>query len=121
MKNRKEGDYPAAPRRGFYQAVKKRSYIRPRGKLAQVDAFRVGCIAHVGEAGIPGAGAAITDTLKAIACAACPRAWWPDSTNRAARRRAAPLTCIAVRRYRFRVRTGFRFCAVCGTATSLPH
>ncbi|CAB3760389.1 hypothetical protein B7G54_34945 [Burkholderia puraquae] len=54
------------PRRGFYQAVKKRGYIRSRGKLAQVDAFRVGCFAHVGEAGIPGAVAAITDTLKAM-------------------------------------------------------
>ena len=51
------------PRRGFYQAVKKRGYIRSRGTLAEVDAFRVRCIGHFDEAGIPGA---IADTLKAI-------------------------------------------------------
>ncbi|AZQ52664.1 2-aminoethylphosphonate--pyruvate aminotransferase [Burkholderia cenocepacia] len=57
---------PPGPRRGFYQAVKKRGYSRSRGRLAEVDAFRVGCIGHFGEAGMPGAGAAIADTLNAM-------------------------------------------------------
>ncbi|MDN7431057.1 2-aminoethylphosphonate--pyruvate aminotransferase [Burkholderia sp. AU45388] len=52
--------------RGFYQAVKKRGYGRCRRKLAEVDAFRVGCIGHFGEAGMPGAGTAIADTLNAM-------------------------------------------------------
>ncbi|MDF3082790.1 2-aminoethylphosphonate--pyruvate aminotransferase [Burkholderia sola] len=54
------------PQRGFYQAVKKRGYIRSRGTLAEVDALRVRCIGHFDEAGVPGAVAAIADTLKAM-------------------------------------------------------
>jgi len=50
----------------FYQEVKKRGYILYPGKLTEVDTFRVGCIGHFGEAGIPGAVAAIADTLKAM-------------------------------------------------------
>ncbi|XHO60077.1 2-aminoethylphosphonate--pyruvate transaminase [Burkholderia ambifaria] len=50
----------------FYQEVKKRGYIQYPGKLTEVDMFRVGCIGHFGEAGIPGAVAAIADTLKAM-------------------------------------------------------
>lgn len=50
----------------FYQEVKKRGYILYPGKLTQVETFRVGCIGHFGEAGIPGAVAAIADTLKAM-------------------------------------------------------
>ena len=54
------------PRRGFYQAVKKRDYSRHPGKLAKVDAVRAGCVDHFGEAGIPGAVAAIAGTLKTM-------------------------------------------------------
>ena len=50
----------------FYQEVKKRGYILYPGKLTTVETFRVGCIGHFGEAGIPGAVAAIADTLKAM-------------------------------------------------------
>ncbi len=50
----------------FYQEVKKRGYILYPGKLTEVDTFRVGCIGHFREAGIPGAVAAIADTLKAM-------------------------------------------------------
>lgn len=50
----------------FYQEVKKRGYILYPGKLTQLETFRVGCIGHFGEAGIPGAVAAIADALKAM-------------------------------------------------------
>ncbi|MDH6170283.1 2-aminoethylphosphonate-pyruvate transaminase [Variovorax boronicumulans] len=50
----------------FYQEVKKRGYILYPGKLTQVETFRVGCMGHFGDAGIPGAVAAIADTLKAM-------------------------------------------------------
>ncbi len=50
----------------FYQEVKKRGYILYPGKLTEVETFRVGCIGHFGEAGIPGAVAAIADTLRAM-------------------------------------------------------
>ncbi|WP_179402993.1 2-aminoethylphosphonate--pyruvate transaminase [Burkholderia guangdongensis] len=53
----------------FYQEVKKRGYILYPGKLTQVETFRVGCIGHFGEAGIPGAVAAIADTLEAMGVA----------------------------------------------------
>lgn len=57
-----EGGFAARGGR-FYQEVKKRGYILYPGKLTEVDTFRVGCIGHFGEAGIPGA---IADTLKAM-------------------------------------------------------
>lgn len=50
----------------FYQEVKRRGYILYPGKLTQVETFRVGCIGHFGEAGIPGAVAAIIDTIRAM-------------------------------------------------------
>jgi 2-aminoethylphosphonate-pyruvate transaminase len=50
----------------FYQEVKKRGYILYPGKLTQVETFRVGCMGHFGEAGIPGAIAAIAETLGAM-------------------------------------------------------
>lgn len=50
----------------FYQEVKKRGYILYPGKLTQVETFRVGCMGHFGEAGIPGAVEAIGQTLKAM-------------------------------------------------------
>ena len=50
----------------FYQEVKKRGYILYPGKLTQVETFRVGCMGHFGEAGIPGAVEAIAQTLKAM-------------------------------------------------------
>ena len=50
----------------FYQEVKKRGYILCPGKLTQVETFRVGCMGHFGEAGIPGAVEAIAQTLKAM-------------------------------------------------------
>ncbi|EDT43302.1 2-aminoethylphosphonate--pyruvate transaminase [Burkholderia ambifaria MEX-5] len=59
-------DYPNDDFNRFYQEVKKHSYIPYPGKLTEVDTFRVGCIGHFGEAGIPGAVAAIADTLKAM-------------------------------------------------------
>ena len=51
----------------FYTEEKKRGYILYPGKLTQVETFRVGCIGHFGDSGIPGAVAAIADTLKAMA------------------------------------------------------
>ena len=59
-------DDPKYDFKTFYQEVKKRGYILYPGKLTQVETFRVGCIGHFGEAGIPGAVAAIADTLKAM-------------------------------------------------------
>lgn len=50
----------------FYQEVKKRGYILYPGKLTQVETFRVGCMGHFGEAGIPGAVDAIAQTLQAM-------------------------------------------------------
>jgi 2-aminoethylphosphonate-pyruvate transaminase len=50
----------------FYQEVKKRGYILYPGKLTQVETFRVGCMGHFGEAGIPGAVEAIAQTLQAM-------------------------------------------------------
>lgn len=50
----------------FYQEVKKRGYILYPGKLTQVETFRVGCMGHFGEAGIPGAVEAIAQTLKVM-------------------------------------------------------
>ncbi|MBB1603729.1 2-aminoethylphosphonate--pyruvate transaminase [Variovorax sp. UMC13] len=50
----------------FYQEVKKRGYILYPGKLTQVETFRVGCMGHFGEAGIPGAVEAIAQTLEAM-------------------------------------------------------
>jgi 2-aminoethylphosphonate-pyruvate transaminase len=47
----------------FYQAVKQRGYILYPGKLTEIDTFRVGCIGHFGEAGIPGAVKAIGEVL----------------------------------------------------------
>jgi 2-aminoethylphosphonate-pyruvate transaminase len=59
-------DDPAYDFKTFYQEVKKRGYILYPGKLTQIETFRVGCIGHFGDAGIPGAVAAIADTLKAM-------------------------------------------------------
>ena len=59
-------DDPKYDFKTFYQEVKKRGYILYPGKLTQVETFRVGCMGHFGEAGIPGAVAAIADTLKAM-------------------------------------------------------
>ncbi|HPO20843.1 MAG TPA: 2-aminoethylphosphonate--pyruvate transaminase, partial [Rubrivivax sp.] len=50
----------------FYQEVKKRGYILYPGKLTQLETFRVGCMGHFGEAGIPGAVAAVADALQAM-------------------------------------------------------
>ncbi|MGJ7545375.1 2-aminoethylphosphonate--pyruvate transaminase [Variovorax sp. LT1R16] len=50
----------------FYQEVKKRGYILYPGKLTQVETFRVGCMGHFGNAGIPGAVEAIAQTLEAM-------------------------------------------------------
>ncbi len=52
--------------KAFYQEVKKRGYILYPGKLTQLETFRVGCMGHFGEAGIPGAVAAIAETLSAM-------------------------------------------------------
>jgi 2-aminoethylphosphonate-pyruvate transaminase len=63
---------PADPRyefKSFYQEVKRRGYILYPGKLTTVETFRVGCIGHFGEAGIPGAVAAVADTLAAMGIA----------------------------------------------------
>ncbi|MBS0507430.1 MAG: 2-aminoethylphosphonate--pyruvate transaminase [Proteobacteria bacterium] len=57
---------PAYEFKAFYQEVKKRGYILYPGKLTQLETFRVGCIGHFGEAGIPGAVAAVADALKAM-------------------------------------------------------
>lgn len=59
-------DEPSYDFRRFYQEVKKRGYILSPGKLTEVETFRVGCIGHLGETGIPGAVAAIADTLRAM-------------------------------------------------------
>ncbi|WP_309683113.1 2-aminoethylphosphonate--pyruvate transaminase [Polaromonas sp.] len=59
-------DDPKYDFKTFYQEVKKRGYILYPGKLTQLETFRVGCMGHFGEAGIPGAVAAIADTLKAM-------------------------------------------------------
>ena len=59
-------DDPKYEFKTFYQEVKKRGYILYPGKLTQVETFRVGCMGHFGEAGIPGAVEAIADTLKAM-------------------------------------------------------
>ncbi|QIL83031.1 2-aminoethylphosphonate--pyruvate transaminase [Diaphorobacter sp. HDW4A] len=59
-------DDPAYDFKTFYQEVKKRGYILYPGKLTAMETFRVGCIGHFGEAGIPGAVAAIADTLEAM-------------------------------------------------------
>jgi 2-aminoethylphosphonate-pyruvate transaminase len=50
----------------FYQEVKQRGYIIYPGKLTQIETFRIGCIGHFGEAGIPGAVAAIRQALVAM-------------------------------------------------------
>jgi 2-aminoethylphosphonate-pyruvate transaminase len=60
---------PGDPRydfKAFYEEVKRRGYILYPGKLTTVDTFRVGCIGHFGDAGIPGAVAAVGDTLAAM-------------------------------------------------------
>ena len=59
-------DDPAYDFKRLYQEVKKRGYILYPGKLTAMETFRVGCIGHFGEAGIPGAVAAVADTLKAM-------------------------------------------------------
>jgi 2-aminoethylphosphonate-pyruvate transaminase len=59
-------DDPKYDFKTFYQEVKKRGYILYPGKLTQIETFRVGCMGHFGEAGIPGAVAAVADTLKAM-------------------------------------------------------
>ena len=59
-------DDPKYDFKSFYQEVKKRGYILYPGKLTQVETFRVGCMGHFGEAGIPGAVAAVADTLEAM-------------------------------------------------------
>lgn len=59
-------DDPKYDFKTFYQEVKKRGYILYPGKLTQMETFRVGCMGHFGDAGIPGAVAAIADTLKAM-------------------------------------------------------
>ncbi|MDH6590186.1 2-aminoethylphosphonate-pyruvate transaminase [Variovorax sp. TBS-050B] len=58
--------HPAYAFKTFYQEVKQRGYILYPGKLTQVETFRVGCIGHFGEAGIPGAVRAIGETLEAM-------------------------------------------------------
>jgi 2-aminoethylphosphonate-pyruvate transaminase len=57
---------PAYGFKAFYQEVKKRGYILYPGKLTQLETFRVGCIGHFGDAGIPGAVAAVADALQAM-------------------------------------------------------
>jgi 2-aminoethylphosphonate-pyruvate transaminase len=59
-------DHPNYEFKRFYTEVKKRGYILYPGKLTQLETFRVGCIGHFGEAGIPGAVAAIAATLEAM-------------------------------------------------------
>jgi len=59
-------DDPKYDFKTFYQEVKKRGYILYPGKLTQIETFRVGCMGHFGDAGIPGAVAAVADTLKAM-------------------------------------------------------
>lgn len=50
----------------FYQEVKNRGYILYPGKLTTAETFRVGCIGHFGDAGIPGAIEAIKHSLMAM-------------------------------------------------------
>lgn len=57
---------PAYEFKTFYQEVKKRGYILYPGKLTQLETFRVGCMGHFGEAGIPGAVAAVADALESM-------------------------------------------------------
>lgn len=57
---------PAYEFKAFYQEVKKRGYILYPGKLTQLETFRVGCIGHFGDAGIPGAVAAVADALESM-------------------------------------------------------
>jgi len=57
---------PAYEFKAFYQEVKKRGYILYPGKLTQLETFRVGCIGHFGEAGIPGAVEAVADALESM-------------------------------------------------------
>lgn len=57
---------PAYEFKAFYQEVKQRGYILYPGKLTQLETFRVGCIGHFGEAGIPGAVAAVADALESM-------------------------------------------------------
>lgn len=59
-------DHPNYEFKRFYTEVKKRGYILYPGKLTQVETFRVGCIGHFGDAGIPGAVVAIAETLQAM-------------------------------------------------------
>ena len=47
----------------FYNEVKKHGYLLYPGKLTTAETFRVGCIGHFGDAGIPGAVRAIEETL----------------------------------------------------------
>ena len=54
---------PAYDFKTFYQKVKERGYILYPGKLTQIETFRVGCMGHFDEAGIPGAVAAIGAAL----------------------------------------------------------
>lgn len=57
---------PAYEFKTFYQEVKKRGYILYPGKLTQLETFRVGCMGHFGDAGIPGAVAAVADALRSM-------------------------------------------------------
>ena len=50
----------------FYAEVKKHGYILYPGKLTTIDTFRVGCMGHFGDAGIPGAIKAIQETLETM-------------------------------------------------------
>lgn len=59
-------DHPNYEFKRFYAEVKKRGYILYPGKLTQMETFRVGCMGHFGDAGIPGAVAAIAQTLEAM-------------------------------------------------------
>jgi len=59
-------DDPKYDFKTFYQEVKKRGYILYPGKLTQLETFRVGCMGHFGEAGIPGAVAAVADTFRSM-------------------------------------------------------
>ncbi|MBS0454316.1 MAG: 2-aminoethylphosphonate--pyruvate transaminase [Proteobacteria bacterium] len=59
-------DHPNYEFKRFYAEVKKRGYILYPGKLTQMETFRVGCMGHFGDAGIPGAVDAIAKTLEAM-------------------------------------------------------
>ena len=92
-------DDPKYDFKTFYQEVKKRGYILYPGKLTQVETFRVGCMGHFGDAGIPGAVAAVADTLKAMGIGRFllrlwPRPWFVRALcplERAPRRRYGPV------------------------------